>query len=182
MSVITYKKKNKGKTLFEDYAENELGALQALEAYLNTCAYQKNNTGSASSSSSNEQRTHNTKSSASGSNSSNTLPTNVSCHSGQGLGDDNTTRAFDRDIEMTASPSETLHLFTCIERGFHKLDFNQKVITNILNDQTLFESLREEHYCGYRGGWRRIISLRAIQSVHFMKVCGQNKPTSIFTL
>lgn len=155
--------------------------MQALEAYLNTCAYQKNNTGSASSSSSsNEQRTHNTKSSDSGSNSSNTLPTNVSCHSGQGVDADDTTRTFDRDIEMTASTSETLHLFTCIERGFHKLDFNQKVVTNIPNDQTLFESLREEHYCGYRGSWRRIISLRAIQSVHFMKVCGQNDPTSIF--
>ncbi|KAK7213132.1 hypothetical protein V2G26_020310 [Clonostachys chloroleuca] len=163
-------KNNKGKTLFEDYVENEPGALQALEAYLNTCAYQKNNTGSASSSSSsNEQRTHNTKSSDSGSNSSNTLPTNVSCHSGQGVDADDTTRTFDRDIEMTASTSETLHLFTCIERGFHKLDFNQKVVTNIPNDQTLFESLREEHYCGYRGSWRRIISLRAIQSVHFMK-------------
>lgn len=162
-------KNNKGKTLFEDYVENEPGALQALEAYLNTCAYQKNNTGSASSSSSNEQRTHNTKSSASGSISSNTLPTNVSCHSGQGMGPDETTRAFERDIEMTASPSESLHLFTCIERGFHKLDFKQKIITNIPNDQTLFESLREEHYCGYRGSWRRIISLRAIQSVHFMK-------------
>ncbi|CAH0018343.1 unnamed protein product [Clonostachys rhizophaga] len=163
-------KNNKGKSIFEDYVENEPGALRALEAYLNTSAYQKNNTGSISaSSSSNEQRTHNTKSSASGSNSSNTLPTNVSCHSGQGIGPDETTAAFERDIELTASPSESLHLFTCIERGFHKLDFHQKIITNIPNDQTLFGSLREEYYCGYRGSWRRIVSLRAIQSVHFMK-------------
>ncbi|CAG9993889.1 unnamed protein product [Clonostachys byssicola] len=167
---VRWKNKNKGNTLFEDYVENEPGALRALEAYLNTCAYLKNNAGSTSnSSSSNSHSTHNTQSSTSGSISSNTLPTNASCHSGQGMGPDETIRAFERDIEMTASPSGSLHLFTCIERGFHKLDFNQKIITNIPNDQTLFESLREEHYCGYRGSWRRIVSLRAIQSVHFMK-------------
>ncbi|CAH0044280.1 unnamed protein product [Clonostachys solani] len=174
-------KKNKGKTLFEDYLENEPGALRTLEAYLNTCAYQKNNTGSTSASSSSEQRTHNTNSSASGSIGSSSLQTNVSCHSGQGIGPNETTRAFETDIELTASPSESLHLFTCIERGFHKLDFSQKVITNIPNDQTLFESLREEHYCGYQGRWRRIISLRAIQSVHFMKVADKEPSLDVIS-
>ncbi|VUC35062.1 unnamed protein product [Clonostachys rosea] len=160
---------NKGNTLFDDYFENEPGALEALEAYLNTCAYRKKNAGSTTSSaSSSQQRTHNTNESTSGSINSNSVQTMPSS-CGQGMDPGEITSAFETDIELTASPSESLHLFTCIERGSHKLEFHQKVITNIPNDQTLFESLRDEHYRGHRGSLRRTISLRTIQSVHFMK-------------
>lgn len=67
---------------------------------------------------------------------------------------------------MSSGP---LHLFSCIERGRYKVDLQQKLVTDISHDRELFRALRTQYHEN-RGRVRSYWSLRAVHSIHFMKV------------
>ena len=71
----------------------------------------------------------------------------------------------DLELAITSNP---LHLFTCVERGKHKVDLQQQLITDISHDRELFLTLRQRHReC--KGLLRLYWSLRTVHSIHFMK-------------
>ena len=72
------------------------------------------------------------------------------------------------DLELAIS-SSPLHLFVCVERGRHKVDLQQQLITDISHDRELFLALRQRHR-EYRGLLRPYWSLRTVHGIHFMKV------------
>ena len=76
---------------------------------------------------------------------------------------------FQEDLEMCRLPNSTRHLLICIERGRYKVEFCPGVMTDIIDDQQLFHSLRSS-YQKRRWGVGSWLSLRTINSIHFMKV------------
>ena len=157
--------------LYDDYIEREPGALEALRQYLN---------GSGNQSTSGEAQTDLSPSvtmaqaspQGSISHRSSCSPNDGSRAAADQLHQRNNARSDNRpvqdDIELRMS-SGPLHLFLCIEHGRYKVDFQQKLVTDISHDRELFQALRAQYHES-RGRLRSYWSLRAVHSIHFMKV------------
>jgi hypothetical protein len=162
--------KKRRRMFYDDYIEREPGALEGLRQYLNGSMNRSTSGDARPGSSLSVSRVLFTpqdsvsRASSRSSNDGNRTLTNQVHRRHNGRSDD--TPAQD-DVELGIS-SGPLHLFTCIERGRHKIDLRQQLITDISHDRELFLKLQKRHR-KYRGRLRTYWSPRTVHSIHFMK-------------
>ncbi|KAI8666162.1 hypothetical protein NCS57_00840200 [Fusarium keratoplasticum] len=159
-------KNRRGKPLYDDYVEHEPGALQALQAYLNSSAY----------------RSRTSSSRGNGHESAISAPSDSSNSSVQASTSQSGDRAdqarsppgharisrFREDLEMGELSGTSLHLLSCMELRRHAVVLHPELVTHITDDRHLFRTLRNSYH-EHRGKLRGYCSLRTIHAIHFMK-------------
>jgi hypothetical protein len=157
-----------GKILYDDYIENEPGALQDLQKYLNGPAYR---TRTAL-----ERSQHPT---APGSGHSHTSTGRSTWARRANSGDiadqvyansiGSAGGRFQEDVELGEISTRTLYLLSGMENGKHGTKLSRELVTHIIDDRQLFHTLRRIYHES-RGRLRPYWSLRTLHSIHFMKV------------
>jgi hypothetical protein len=155
--------------------EHKPGALQALQKYLNTSAYRTKATLVES-----HGRT------PPDNHASRTLGESSTQIDTSGPGDiadeplqgdiSSSMDSYDQaNTDISLDPMQTLHLFSCTDKGSNEWQLHQEVITNVQNDRQLFNGLRQQ-YRKHRSVLRPLWSFRTLQSIHFMKVNFHTEP------
>lgn len=73
------------------------------------------------------------------------------------------------DMEPAASRKNTLHLLTCLERGWYHVQLHQEALPLVMDNKELFQVLQriyDEHKKKFASFWY----LRRVVSIHFVKV------------
>jgi hypothetical protein len=155
--------------LYDDYIEREPGALEALGQYLNTqdgpSASESRQPNSSAGVITGRSEAQSSLRHCLGPHHLGSLT--VTANQSQEQRTENAVIRNDLELAISSSP---LHLFICIERGRHKVDLQQQLITDISHDRELFLTLRQR-YRESRGLLRPYWSLRTVHGIHFMKVC-----------
>ncbi|KAM5363817.1 hypothetical protein ACJZ2D_011793 [Fusarium nematophilum] len=159
-------KNRRGKLLYDDYVEHEPGALQDLQAYLNSSAYRS---GTGSSSGNSPESSIWTPSSPPGSSvqASNSESSDIADQHPKAPSNARISR-FREDLELGELSATTLHLLSCMEQRRYAVVLHQELVTHITDDRNLFRTLRDSYH-EHRGKLRGYCSLRTIHAIHFMK-------------
>lgn len=156
-----------GMALYDDYIEHELGALQALQDYLNFSKHGKK-TEAEIGHSPTSTRLVSPESSDSGSRQAIGSYSSDIADQGPGRNRGNITSSGSQtDLELGQTSTNTLHLLSCMETKKHTVNLHQEPVTHITDDRQLFRLLKQS-YCKHRAKSRW--SLRTVSSIHFMKV------------